>query len=305
MPAEVLTALDPRPDGRYVDATFGRGGHARELLKRLGPDGWLLAIDRDPLACAAAQKEFGGDRRVFIERGPFSMLERYVDRQGWSGRVDGILIDLGVSSPQLEDPARGFSFLRDGPLDMRMDPDAGAPAADWVNSAPETELVRVIREYGEERFATRIARAILRERAEAPIDTTGRLAAIVAGAVPAREPGKHPATRTFQAVRMHINRELDELAAALPQALRALAPRGRLVIISFHSLEDRMVKRFLRAAARGDDYPPDMPVRADQLCPRLRLVGRALRPGAAEIARNPRARSAVLRAAERTEVAIA
>ena len=194
------------------------------------------------------------------------MLERYVDRAGLVGQGGWHRL-ISVCRRLTRGPARGFSFLRDGPLDMRMDPDAGAPAADWVNSAPEAELVRVIREYGEERFATRIARAILRERAQAPITTTGRLATIVAGAVPTRELGKNPATRTFQAVRMHINRELEELAAALPQALRALAPRGRLAIISFHSLEDRMVKRFLRGAARGDDYPPDMPVRADQLRP--------------------------------------
>lgn len=294
---EVLAALAPRPDGFYVDATFGRGGHARAILARLGEKGVLLAMDRDPEAVAAARAALGGDPRVTITHAPFSRLGEAVDACGRP--ADGILLDLGVSSPQLDDAARGFSFLRDGPLDMRMDPAAGESAAEWLARAGERDIARVIAELGEDRFARRIARAIVAARAEAPIASTGRLAAVVAAAVPTREPGKHPATRTFQALRMHVNRELDELDAALPQAVSRLAPGGRLAVISFHSLEDRRVKRFLRRESQDHPAWAGMPVVPPEARARLSLVGRAAFPSEAECARNPRARSAVLRVAER------
>ncbi|HID49941.1 MAG TPA: 16S rRNA (cytosine(1402)-N(4))-methyltransferase RsmH [Chromatiales bacterium] len=218
---------------------------------------------------------------------------------GWLGRVDGILLDLGVSSPQLDDASRGFSFRQDGPLDMRMNPQAGPSAAEWLADASEQDIVRVLKEYGEERFARRIARAIVAARREQPITTTGQLAAIVAAAVPRREPGKDPATRSFQAIRIFINRELDDLRAFLAQVLEVLRPGGRLVVISFHSLEDRLVKRFIREQEKGDRFPPDLPVTRVQLRPRLRAVGKPVRPGQDEIRANPRARSAILRVAER------
>ncbi len=290
---EVLEALDVRAAGRYVDATYGRGGHAAAVLACLGPAGRLLVLDRDPEAVAHARAHLGGDPRVRVAQGSFAALAGLVAAQGWAGRVDGILMDLGVSSPQLDDPGRGFSFLRDGPLDMRMDPAAGESAADWLNRAPEREIARVIAEYGEERHARRIARAIVRAR---PLRRTAELAEVVARAVPGREPGKHPATRTFQAIRIHVNRELEALRAGLAQAVEALAPGGRLVVISFHSLEDRIVKRFLRGEARPAPPAPGLP---PPRAPRLRLLGGPVRPGAAEVAANPRARSAVLRAAER------
>ncbi|HQU14907.1 MAG: 16S rRNA (cytosine(1402)-N(4))-methyltransferase [Chromatiales bacterium 21-64-14] len=296
---EVLEGLCPRPGGVYVDATYGRGGHAAAVLERIGPAGRLLAIDKDPEAVAAARERFADDPRVASVHGSFETLEELVDGHGYAGRVNGILLDLGVSSPQLEEARRGFSFLRDGPLDMRMDPDRGESAAAWLARVDEGELTQVIRRYGEERYARNVARAIVAARARAPITRTGSLAEIIAVAVPSREPGKHPATRTFQAIRIFINRELEVLAACLPQAVRVLAPGARLAMISFHSLEDRLVKRFLRDQARGDRFPPDLPVSQDRLTPTLRLVGRARRPGEAEVARNPRARSAVLRVAER------
>jgi len=295
---EAVAALNVRADGRYVDATFGRGGHTRAILARLGAAGRVLAMDRDPDAIAAATAEFGGDARVAIVRRTFSMLGETIAEQGWAGRVNGILFDLGVSSPQLDAAERGFSFLRDGPLDMRMDPSRGESAADWLRCADEAEIADVLHTLGDERYARRIARAIVRSRVAAPITTTRQLATLVAEAVPTRERSKDPATRTFQAIRLHVNRELDELAAALPQALAALAPGGRLAVISFHSLEDRMVKQFLRREARGAELPPDLPVRHVEIPVRLRLVGKAIRPGEDEVRRNPRARSAVLRVAE-------
>jgi len=295
----VLQALDPRPGGIYVDATFGRGGHTRALLERLGPEGRVYALDRDPEAIAHAREAFAGEPRLTVVPGSFAMLQAQAREWGIEGRVNGILMDLGVSSPQLDTPERGFSFLRPGPLDMRMDPTQGRPASAWLAQASVDELADVIRRYGEERHARRIARAIDRARREAPIDTTTRLAAVVASAVPGREPGKHPATRTFQAIRIFINGELEALEAALPQALDVLAPGGRLAVISFHSLEDRRVKRFIQREARGDRFPPDLPVPASALAPTLRPVGRAVRATAAEVADNPRARSAVLRVAER------
>lgn len=297
---EVLQALNVGPASVVVDATYGRGGHAEAIVNRLGESGRLLALDRDPEAVADARRRLGADPRVTIEHASFSQLGEQCDRHGMSGRVTGLLFDLGVSSPQLEEPGRGFSFRHEGPLDMRMDPSTGISAAEWVNGAEEVEIARVLREYGEERFARRIARAIARVRAQQPIQTTRALAEIVADAVPTRERGQDPATRTFQAIRIHVNRELAEVEAALPQAVRVLAPGGRLAVISFHSLEDRRVKHFLRGEARAPELPPGIPV-APPFHPRLKLLGRAVRPSAEEMRRNPRSRSALLRIAERTE----
>lgn len=296
---EVLESLNIRPDGIYLDGTFGRGGHSAAILQRLSENGRLLAMDKDPEAVAVAQSRFAGDSRFSIVRGSYTVLEQEVERRGWKGKVDGILLDLGVSSPQLDDPTRGFSFRHDGPLDMRMDPESGHSAAEWLAEAGEGEIVMVLKEYGEERFAKRIARAIVRERAQAPITTTARLAKIVAEANPRWEKDKHPATRSFQAIRIFINAELEELEQVLSQSVEMLAPGGRLALISFHSLEDRRVKRFIRDEARGGDFPPGLPVTDAQLNRRLRAVGKDIRAGKAELAVNPRARSAVLRVAER------
>ncbi len=296
---EVIEGLAIRPDGVYVDGTFGRGGHAQAILDRLGPRGRLLAIDKDPQAIEAAQQKFVADGRFMIERGTFANLKEHVQRHGLLHQVDGVVLDLGVSSPQLDDPQRGFSFSHDGPLDMRMDPDTGISAADWLASASESEMIRVLREYGEERYAKRIVRAIIKAREEGPITRTRQLAAIVAKANPAWEKGKDPATRSFQAIRIFINHELDDLQAFLDQILDVLAPGGRVLVISFHSLEDRMVKRYIRTQTRGDDFPSDMAVTQAQLRPRLLTIGKAIHPDATEIAANPRARSATLRIAER------
>lgn len=300
---EAVAALNIKPDGLYVDATFGRGGHARSILEQLGPDGRLLALDRDPQAVTSAKQQFADEVRFTIVHGPFSMLGKAVTNCDWHGRVNGILFDLGVSSPQLDDPARGFSFRTDGPLDMRMDSTRGESAADWLNRAEEQEIADVLYHLGEERYARRIARTILRRRVDQPITTTKQFAEIVAGAVPTRERSKDPATRSFQAIRLHINRELDELREALPQAINVLAPHGRLVIISFHSLEDRIVKQFMRVQEKGKELPPDLPVRHVEIQSRLKVIGKPLRASEEEVRRNPRARSAVLRIAERQEEA--
>jgi len=300
---EAVAALNIKPDGLYVDATFGRGGHAQSILDQLGPDGRLLALDRDPQAVASAKQQFADEVRFTIVHGPFSMLGKAVADHGWLGRVNGILFDLGVSSPQLDDPARGFSFRTEGPLDMRMDSTCGESAADWLNRAEEQEIADVLFHLGEERYSRRIARAILRRRAEQPITTTRQLSEIVASAVPSRERSKDPATRSFQAIRLHINRELDELRVALPQVMDVLAPHGRLAVISFHSLEDRIVKQFMRTQERGKELPPDLPVRHVEIQSRLKVIGKPLRASEEEVRRNPRARSAVLRIAERQEEA--
>jgi 16S rRNA (cytosine1402-N4)-methyltransferase len=299
--AEVLEGLCIRADGVYVDGTFGRGGHAGAILARLGPQGRLLAMDRDPEAVLSAQRQFGDDPRFEMEQGAFTMLNRLVSQRRLTGQVNGMLLDLGVSSPQLDDARRGFSFTDDGPLDMRMDPDAGLSAAQWLAQADEREISDVLFEFGEERHARRIARAIIRARETAPLRTTRQLAELVAAAVPQREPHKHPATRSFQAIRIFINRELEELQSVLEQAPGILAREGRLVVISFHSLEDRIVKRFIRNEYRGELSPPGLPVTGASHVPRLRPVGKAIRPGREEIAVNPRARSAVLRIAERLQ----
>ena len=294
---QAVEGLQVRSDGCYVDCTFGRGGHSRLILARLGRAGRLIALDRDPYAVAAGGEI--GDGRFRMLHGRYSRLAELAASAGVTA-ADGVLLDLGVSSPQLDDPARGFSFRHDAPLDMRMDPGAGITAAEWLARAPEQEIREVIRSHGEERFAKPIAAAIAAARARGPVGTTRQLAAIVAKAVPTREPQQDPATRTFQAIRIHINQELEELSLVLPQCVELLRPAGRLVVISFHSLEDRMVKRFLRDNARADPLPPRLPVRARDLPqPRLQLIGRALRAPAAEVAANPRSRSAVLRIAEK------
>ena len=296
---EVLAGLAIRPGGRYCDATFGRGGHTASILGALGPDGRVVAIDRDPEAIRAGQRRFAGETRLTLVRGSFGPLEERVRAAGIEGELDGVLLDLGVSSPQLDEAARGFSFMQDGPLDMRMDNEAGQSAAQWLAKAGEREIGDVLRELGEERFARRIARAIVAARAVEPIERTGQLATIVAAAVPTREPGKHPATRSFQAIRIHVNRELEQLQAALPQAVRLLAPGGRLCVISFHSLEDRIAKRFIRREEQGDPVYAGLPQVPAHARPRLKRVGGAIVAGEAEVASNPRARSAVLRIAER------
>ncbi len=298
---ESLQALAIRPDGVYLDATFGRGGHARAILARLGASGRLLVLDRDPEAVAEARSLMERDPRLLVEQAPYSTLLEVVRRHGLKGAIDGLLLDIGVSSPQLDDPRRGFSFMLDGPLDMRMDNSGGETAAEWLARTTEGEIVRVLREYGEERFASRIARGIVRGRHQAPILTTARLAQLIAAACPSREPGKHPATRSFQAIRIHINRELDELAACLASVRDLLALRARLVVISFHSLEDRIVKRFIRDQARGEQLPRGVPIRTHTRPSWLRAVGKPIHASVAEIAANPRARSAVMRVAERVE----
>ena len=296
---EVLAGLAVKADGRYCDATFGRGGHTAAILQQLGPAGRLCAIDRDPDAIAAGRERFAAEPRLTLVRGSFGRLEERVRAAGWEGELQGVLLDLGVSSPQLDEASRGFSFMQDGPLDMRMDNESGLSAAQWLARAGEREIADVLFKLGEEKFSRRIARAVVAARAATPIGTTRQLAEIVAGAVPTREPGKHPATRTFQAIRIHVNRELEEVEAALPQAVNLLAPGGRLCVISFHSLEDRLVKRFMRREAQGDPIYAELPNVPPHARPRLQLVGGAVMPGDAEIARNPRARSAVLRVAER------
>jgi len=299
LPTETLAALNLHPNGIYVDGTFGRGGHTAAILKGLGPHGRLLALDRDPDAARWAAQQFGDDPRFTFIQTPFRRLATVLEEQGCLGQVNGILLDLGVSSPQLDDAERGFSFRRHGPLDMRMDPLAGVSAADWLNRIGEAELDQVLVEYGEERFHRRVARAIVSARQQTLLTTTTQLATLVAAVVPTREPGRHPATRTFQAIRIAVNDELGELQAALPQAVSALAAGGRLAVISFHSLEDRMVKQFLREQAKGRELPLGLPVMGKPEGQTLRLIGRAIRPGAAEAAANPRAHSATLRIAER------
>lgn len=294
---EAVAALNVRPDGVYVDATFGRGGHSRKLLAQLGEAGRLIALDKDPAAIAAGQG--WQDPRFAIIHSGFAHMTEVLRARGID-QVNGVLMDLGVSSPQLDEAARGFSFRFDAPLDMRMDTTHGLSAAAWLAEADEKEIRGVIKDYGEERYAKSIAGAIVAQRAGAPITTTKRLADLVAGVVPTREPGQNPATRTFQAIRIYINRELEELSLALPQAVRLLAPGGRLAVISFHSLEDRIVKRFMRDVSSPPPMPRRLPIRAADIPdPEMRLLGRAVRPHASEVAANPRARSATLRVAER------
>lgn len=287
------------PAGRYVDATFGRGGHSRLILERLGADGRLMAIDKDPEAIREARSMALSDERFVWFHGSFAELGDALDEKQWPG-VEGVLMDLGVSSPQLDDAARGFSFMRDGPLDMRMNPEQEPSAARWLAEADEQDIAGVIWRYGEERFSRRIARRIVERRQEEPLETTRQLSELVAEAVPKKEKHKHPATRTFQAIRIFINRELEDLEVGLKAAVDRLAPGGRLVVISFHSLEDRLVKRFMRDLARGPKIPKGIPVTADQEASGYRLVSKALKADEHEIQENVRARSAVMRVLERT-----
>jgi 16S rRNA (cytosine1402-N4)-methyltransferase len=294
---EAVAALAIKPAGCYVDATFGRGGHSREILAQLGEGGRLVALDRDPAAVEAGRGI--ADPRFTLVHSAFGRLAEVLDGLG-VGLIDGVLLDLGVSSPQLDTPERGMSFRFDAPLDMRMDTTQGETVAEWLARAEQREIEKVIRDYGEERFAHAVAKALVAARGQFDISTTGQLATLVEKAVRTREPGQHPATRCFQALRIHVNRELEELSLVLPQCVDRLKPAGRLVVISFHSLEDRIVKRFLREQSQPPKLPARLPVRAAELAePKLHLVGKALGPGPAELAANPRARSAVMRVAER------
>jgi 16S rRNA (cytosine1402-N4)-methyltransferase len=296
MLTEALEALAIRPDGFYVDCTFGRGGHSLAILRQLGKSGHVLAMDKDVAALESIEaKALLEDSRFALVHGSFIGVRQQAQRFGMDGKVDGVLMDLGVSSPQLDQAERGFSFLRDGPLDMRMDSSQGQTAAEWLAQVEEKELAWVLKTYGEERFARRIAQAIVKAR---PIASTRQLAALIEKVVPLREKHKHPATRSFQAIRIAVNRELDELDEGLMETLEVLAPRGRLAVISFHSLEDRIVKHFMREQERGKPTPPRLPV-LNMHQPTLKTVGKAKKPSAEELRENARARSAVLRIAER------
>lgn len=294
---ESVEALAIQPDGRYVDLTFGRGGHSRAILQQLSAEGRLLGFDRDPQAIRAGQQLVAEDARFELVRRPFSALAQVLAEKGWLGQVDGILADLGVSSPQLDDASRGFSFMRDGPLDMRMDPEQGLSAADWLLAASEAEIADVLWQYGEERQSRRIARAIKLQCQEAPITSTAQLAKLIEKTAPSRDWRKHAATRSFQAIRIAVNAEMTELDLLLPQSLTALKPGGRLAVISFHSLEDRKVKHFIRLQQQGPEQPRHLPI-VKPFSPQLKALGKVL-PPAEEIADNPRSRSAVLRVALR------
>ena len=300
---EAVEALNIKKDGVYIDATFGRGGHSAEIIKQLGPKGRLLLIDKDPLAIAHAKGVYKDDERVVVWQGSFRDIPLALSEVGLE-ETDGLLLDLGVSSPQLDDASRGFSFMRDGDLDMRMNPDVGESASEWLGRAAEDVIANVIYDYGDERFSRRIAHAIVEKRAETPISTTLQLADIITAAIPRKaqrkEPGKHPATRSFQAIRIFINRELDDLHECLNSSLEFMATEGRLVVISFHSLEDRIVKRFLKSHSRAPSIPRGLPVMDNQLfVPDYKLVGKPIKPSKGEIAVNVRSRSAIMRVAER------
>jgi 16S rRNA (cytosine1402-N4)-methyltransferase len=301
---ESIEGLAIKPDGIYIDGTFGRGGHSRQVLSQLCDNGRLYSIDRDPMAIAEAKKI--DDPRFTIIHGPFSGIAGYAEEYGIAGKVDGVLLDLGVSSPQLDDAERGFSFMKDGPLDMRMDPTSGISAAEWLQEADADDISWVLKEFGEERFARRIARAIVAHREDEekePLTRTSQLAKLIADVSPSREKKKHPATRSFQAIRIYINSELEEIDTALKGALKVLAPGGRLSVISFHSLEDRMVKRFMRKESKGPDVPHGIPLTEEQIkelgSAALKTVGKAIKPSNQEVELNSRSRSSVLRIAEK------
>ncbi|MBT0585517.1 16S rRNA (cytosine(1402)-N(4))-methyltransferase RsmH [Alteromonas oceanisediminis] len=297
---ESIDALNINPDGIYIDATFGRGGHSAAILNKLNSQGRLIAFDRDPAAIASAQ-QFAADARFQIIHQPFADIADVIDQLDLAGQVNGVLMDLGVSSPQLDDASRGFSFMREGPLDMRMDTTRGFSAAEWLANADEQDITQVIKEFGEEKFGKRIAHAIVAERQHTPLTTTKQLADLIDKAVPVKDKFKHPATRSFQGIRIYVNSELEQLRDGLKAAVYALASEGRLAVISFHSLEDRLVKRFMREQSKGKDVPHGMPIPqaeidADKV---LRLIGKAIKPGHAELEDNNRARSSVLRVAEK------
>ena len=298
---EAVNGLAIKKDGIYVDGTFGRGGHSRHILKQLGENGRLIAIDRDPRAIAVGQALMKEDPRFTIVHGPFSGLADYIKELNLSGKIDGVLLDLGVSSPQLDDAERGFSFMRDGPLDMRMDPTSGVSAAEWLATADVDDIGWVLKTFGEEKFAYRIARAIVADREETPFLRTLQLAQLIERLCPKREKKKHPATRSFQAIRIYVNSELEEIHKVLDGALEVLAIGGLLSVISFHSLEDRIVKRFIRKQEKGREYPPGLPLTEAQMKQgkTLKSIGKALKPSAQEIKENARARSSVLRVAEK------
>jgi 16S rRNA (cytosine1402-N4)-methyltransferase len=297
---ESIEGLRIKPDGIYLDATFGRGGHSRHILQALSAKGRLIALDRDSAAIAAASS-LAEDSRFSIHHTAFSQLEEVLETLGVHGKVDGILMDLGVSSPQLDDAARGFSFMREGPLDMRMDTSKGKSAAQWLAVADEQDITQVIKEFGEEKFGKRIAHAIVNTRQVTPITTTAQLAKIIDEAVPVKDKYKHPATRSFQAIRIYINSELDEIRHGLKAALNSLVGGGRLTVISFHSLEDRLVKRFIREQSRGLQVPPGFPMTQAQIDigKAMKPISKAIKPSAAELQQNIRARSSVLRVAEK------
>ena len=301
---EAVAALNIQTDGVYLDGTLGRAGHSQKIARQLSQNGRLIAIDRDLDAIAAGEEMFSEDVRVLLLHGDFSRLEEVLNAEVQSLKFDGILLDIGVSSPQLDQAERGFSFMHDGALDMRMDVTKGQTAAEWLAIAEEKEIADVIYQFGEEKFSRRIARAIIARRIEEPIKTTLQLAELVSEAVPRHEKHKHPATRTFQAIRIYINDELGQLISVLPQAVRLLNKGGRLVVISFHSLEDRIVKRFMRDLTKGEIVPKHIPIVPEYHAP-IKTIGKAIKPSDEELKRNPRARSAVLRVAERTEVAYA
>jgi len=296
---EVVQALAIKSDGVYLDGTFGRGGHAEVILSQLGPQGRLLAMDQDPQAIEVAQQKFANEPRFEIVQQNFEKIEEFVASKGLTQKVDGVLLDIGVSSPQLDDASRGFSFLRPGPLDMRMNPQVGQSAAQWLASVDEYDLVTVLMHKGEEKFARRIASAIVAARKETEIVDTVQLAKIIAEAKPIKDKNKHPATKSFQAIRIHINRELEVLESALQASLNVLSIGGRLAVISFHSLEDRMVKRYFRDVSRGPQIPKDIPIMAKDIEQPYKTVGKAIKPGKQELQENPRARSSVLRVLER------
>ncbi len=299
---EAVEGLAIKPDGIYVDGTFGRGGHSKHILKQLGEKGKLIAIDRDPEAITAA-KALEQDQRFKIVHGEFAKLATYIDDLGLAGQIDGVLLDLGVSSPQLDAPERGFSFRHDGPLDMRMNNKQGKTAAQWINTAKAEDIAWVLKTYGEERFAKKIARAIVHDRDDTPFTQTKQLADLIARILPSKEKNKHPATRSFQAIRIYINSELEQIEQALEGSLSVLKPGGHLSVISFHSLEDRLVKHFIRKHSQGQQVPRGLPITDKELdqTKKLKATSKAIKPSAAEIEANPRSRSSVLRTAQRLE----
>ncbi|MEE3290298.1 MAG: 16S rRNA (cytosine(1402)-N(4))-methyltransferase RsmH [Pseudomonadota bacterium] len=297
--AEAIEALAIKKDGNYIDATFGRGGHSKAILSLLSEKGCLIAIDRDPEAITHANKFKDQDSKLKVVQATFGEIGKLEETEELRGKIDGILFDLGVSSPQLDNPDRGFSFMHNGPLDMRMNQMDQLSAAQWINTATEKEIADVLFRFGEERHSRRMAKRVVAARQEKDIETTGQLAELVKAANPAWEKGKHPATRAFQAIRIHINNELEQIEDALNGAVELLRGEGRLVVISFHSLEDRIVKNFLTNKARGDNFPRDLPVTAEQLNPTLKKIGKAIRAKETEVLNNPRARSAVMRVAEK------